>query len=142
MLEKHPEIKLRVKYATEHRCGIVLHGPGLTDEVTGTDPLKDGYPLLQSLPLKPTPEAQYTAEVINDVSESIRKVLEKHPVNLERVQRGLKPANVVLFRGPGQKLEAPTFEQCTGLKACIVAPTKIIAGTPLTTLTLYQKHNH
>ena len=44
-LEKFPEITVRVKYATEHRCGIVLHGIGLTDNISDTDPLKDGLPI-------------------------------------------------------------------------------------------------
>ena len=34
-----------VKYATEHRCGVVVRGAGLTDRISGTDPLKDGLPL-------------------------------------------------------------------------------------------------
>lgn len=34
-----------VKYATEHRCGVAVSGPGLSDAITGTDPLKDNLPL-------------------------------------------------------------------------------------------------
>jgi len=34
-----------VRYATEHRCGVVVRGPGLSDAISGTDPLKDGLPL-------------------------------------------------------------------------------------------------
>ena len=34
-----------VKYATEHRCGVVVRGPGLSDQIGGTDPLKDNLPL-------------------------------------------------------------------------------------------------
>ena len=40
-----PEHTVRVKYATEHRCGVAVSGPGLTDAVSGTDPLRDGLPL-------------------------------------------------------------------------------------------------
>ena len=35
-----------VKYATEHRCGVVVRGTGLNDAIGGTDPLKDNLPLL------------------------------------------------------------------------------------------------
>ena len=41
----HPQHVLRVRYATEHRCGVVISGPGLCNRVSGTDPLKDGLPL-------------------------------------------------------------------------------------------------
>lgn len=36
---------MSVRYATEHRCGVVVRGPGLSDAISGTDPLKDGLPL-------------------------------------------------------------------------------------------------
>lgn len=40
--------RVSVKYATEHRCGVVVRGPGLTDQIGGTDPLRDNLPLLVS----------------------------------------------------------------------------------------------
>lgn len=36
---------MSVRYATEHRCGVVVRGPGLSDQISGTDPLKDNLPL-------------------------------------------------------------------------------------------------
>ncbi len=44
-LPSFPDLEVKAKYATEHRCGIVISGPGLSDEVSGTDPLKDNLPL-------------------------------------------------------------------------------------------------
>ncbi len=44
-LPSFPELVVKAKYATEHRCGIVVSGVGLSDEVSGTDPLKDNLPL-------------------------------------------------------------------------------------------------
>ena len=35
-----------VRYATEHRCGVVVRGVGLSDQISGTDPLRDNLPLL------------------------------------------------------------------------------------------------
>lgn len=40
--------KVSCRYATEHRCGVVVRGEGLCDEVEGTDPLKDGLGLRES----------------------------------------------------------------------------------------------
>jgi 2,3-bisphosphoglycerate-independent phosphoglycerate mutase len=45
-----------VKYATEHRCGVVVRGSGLSDAISGTDPLKDNLPLLTVTPLDDSPE--------------------------------------------------------------------------------------
>lgn len=44
-LPSFPELTVHAKYATEHRCGIAVSGPGLTDNISGTDPLKDNLPL-------------------------------------------------------------------------------------------------
>lgn len=40
-LPSFPDHTVSVKYAIEHRCGVRVRGPGLTDTITGTDPLKD-----------------------------------------------------------------------------------------------------
>ena len=44
-LPTFPEHAVTVRYATEHRCGVAVSGPGLSDAITGTDPLKDNLPL-------------------------------------------------------------------------------------------------
>lgn len=55
-LPSFPQHAVSVKYATEHRCGVVVRGPGLTDAIEGTDPLKDNLPLLTAEPLDDSPE--------------------------------------------------------------------------------------
>lgn len=58
----------------------------------------------------------------------MRDVLRHHPLNMERIRQGKLPANVVLLRGCGSLLELETFRERHGLRGCMVAPTKIIAG--------------
>jgi len=123
-----PEHVMSVKYATEHRCGVVIRGPGLTDAISGTDPLKDNLPLLQAAPLDASPEAAHTAAVVNSASVLIQEILGSHPVNAQRVAEGKPPANVVLLRGCGCRLALPPFERVHGMRGCMVSPTKIIAG--------------
>lgn len=123
-----PEYCVNVRYATEHRCGVVVRGPRLSGAISGTDPLKDHLPLPQAKPLDDSPEALNTAAVVNALSDIIRKTLREHPINAERRSQGKGLANVVLLRGCGIRMEVPTFEDSHSLKACMVAPTKIIAG--------------
>nr|GEX61659.1 probable 2,3-bisphosphoglycerate-independent phosphoglycerate mutase [Tanacetum cinerariifolium] len=85
-LPSFPEYEVRVRYATEHRCGVVVKGPKLSGNISGTDPLKDNRLLLQAQPLDDTEEAKHTV---------------------------------------------PAFEENHGLRPCMVAPTKIIAGLGL-----------
>ncbi|PSC70414.1 archaeal type cofactor-independent phosphoglycerate mutase [Micractinium conductrix] len=127
-LPSFPQHTVSVKYATEHRCGVVVRGTGLNDAIGGTDPLKDNLPLLRAEPLDGSPQAAHTAAVVNEVSDCIRQVLEGHAVNAQRVAEGKPPANVVLLRGCGCRLALQEFHERHGLRACMVAPTKIIAG--------------
>lgn len=117
------------RYATEHRCGVVIRGPGLTDSIEGTDPLKDGLPLLRAKAKDPAcKSAVLTANVVNAASDCIRDLLKKHEVNVERRKQGKPEANVVLLRGCGCRLDLEGFDAKHGTKSCMVAPTKMIAG--------------
>lgn len=61
-LPSFPDLIVKAKYATEHRCGVVVSGPGLSDDVSGTDPLKDNLPLQVSMTLQlPTDLRQRSA---------------------------------------------------------------------------------
>lgn len=57
-LPDYPNHRIEVKYATEHRCGVVIKGPGLSDAITDTDPLKDNLPLRKSTGTDGTPEVR------------------------------------------------------------------------------------
>ena len=127
-LPSFPQHRVRVKYATEHRCGLVIEGPGLCDRITSTDPLKDNLRLLTPEPLDETEEAAHTARVVAEASSTIRDLLKAHEINAERARNGKNPANCVLLRGCGERLEVETFERRHGFRACMVAPTKVIAG--------------
>jgi len=130
-LPSFPEYEVRVRYATEHRCGVVLTGPKLSGNISGTDPLKDNRLLLETTPLDDTEEAKHTAAVVNELSKEMSRILISHPLNEKRASQGKSVANVVLLRGCGIRIEVPTFQQKHGLWPCMVAPTKIIAGLGL-----------
>ncbi|KAL5723430.1 hypothetical protein ACHQM5_006833 [Ranunculus cassubicifolius] len=127
-LPSFPEYEVRVRYATEHRCGVVVKGPKLSGNISGTDPLKDNRLLLKAEALDDSDEAKHTASVVNELSNEISKILVSHPLNAKRAAEGKAIANVVLLRGCGIRIEVPSFEKQHGLWPCMVAPTKIIAG--------------
>ncbi|CAN4113564.1 unnamed protein product [Withania somnifera] len=108
-------------YATEHRCGVVVKGPKLSGNISGTDPLKDNRLLLQAKPLDDTDEAKYTAAVVNELSKEISRILLAHPLNAKRAAEGKSVANVVLLRGCGISIEAghdkASVFKVTGLEA-------------------------
>lgn len=93
------------RYATEHRCGVVVSGPGLSGNISGSDPLKDHRLLLKVKPLDDTKEAAHTANVVNELSDVMRGILRQHPLNAERKKQGKAIANIVLLRGCGIRIE-------------------------------------
>ncbi|KAH7446552.1 hypothetical protein KP509_01G061700 [Ceratopteris richardii] len=130
-LPSFPEYEVRVRYATEHRCGVVVKGPNLSGNISGTDPLKDNRPLEVVKPLDGTDAAKHTAAVVNELSHEMRQVLQAHPLSISRRSQGKNAANVVLLRGCGIRIQVPSFYEKHGLYPCMVAPTKIIAGLGL-----------
>ncbi|KAG5227110.1 2 bisphosphoglycerate-independent phosphoglycerate [Salix suchowensis] len=98
-LPSFPEYEVRVRYATEHRCGVVVKGPRLSCNISGTDPLKDKRLLLQAEASDDTDEARHTAAVVNELSREISRILVSHPLNAKRAAEGKNIANVVLLRG-------------------------------------------
>lgn len=130
-LPSFPQYEVRVRYATEHRCGVVVKGPNLSGNISGTDPLKDNRLLLKAEALDDSHEARNTAAVINELSKEITKILVSHPVNTKRAAEGKNIANIVLLRGCGIRIEVTPFVEKHGLQPCMVAPTKIIAGLGL-----------
>lgn len=84
---------------------MVVSGPGLSGNISGSDPLKDGRLLLKIKPLDETKEAAHTADVVNELSDVMRGILRAHPLNAERKAQGKAIANVVLLRGCGIRIE-------------------------------------
>jgi 2,3-diphosphopglycerate-independent phosphoglycerate mutase len=127
-IPEYPEVDVRIVYATEHRCAVRIRAPGMSDRITGTDPIHDDKPLELSQGIDGAPDQVYTANIVNAMSNALRRALEKHPINKERIAQGKQPANVILLRGPGMRLNVQTFDQRHRSRAFMIAPTAIIAG--------------
>ena len=81
----YPEHSVELKYATEHRCGVRVRGPRLSNAITGNDPLKDNRQIvLCQATDQSNPDAIYTAKLIDAVSDALSAALLKHPINVER----------------------------------------------------------
>jgi 2,3-bisphosphoglycerate-independent phosphoglycerate mutase len=66
---------------------------------------------------------------LNQLMDSSAAVLEKHPVNVKRRERGEPPANMIwLFWGSGQVPQIPTFGKVYGLKAALTSGVDLLRG--------------
>jgi len=60
--------------------------------------------------------------------ERSRKVLEAHPVNIERMKCGRKPANMIWLWSGGPKPDVPTFRERFGLGGACISAVDLIKG--------------
>ncbi len=56
------------------------------------------------------------------------EILDRHPVNLERVRRGKHPANSPWLWSPGKKPALPYFSEKWGLKCAVISAVDLIKG--------------
>lgn len=58
-------------------------------------------------------------------------VLNNHPVNRSRRERGLRPANSAWFWSPGKKPQLPSFTEKWGLRSAVISAVDLIKGIGL-----------
>jgi 2,3-bisphosphoglycerate-independent phosphoglycerate mutase len=119
-------VQFTVKNGVEHRAALVMHGEGLSDRISDSDPHVIGRApeMIKAL----VPEAGFTAEVLNKYLEMTRKVLNSHGYNRSRRNSGNLPANELLLRGAGKAPVLENFQQKYRLKAACVVGIPLISG--------------
>jgi 2,3-bisphosphoglycerate-independent phosphoglycerate mutase len=112
----------------QHRCVLILSGPGLHPDVSDTDPGDGADPpmLAECLPLAAA--AELTAAKINRFSRLAHQRLEAHPLNRERIEAGLLPANGIITRGAGGSLTLDNPIRARGIDTAVVAGCNTIRG--------------
>ena len=116
------------KNTIQHRAVLTLHGSKLSTAVSDSDPEKAGEKVLQVKPLDNSSEAKLTAKILNELLLGFHEVLKNHPVNEERVKRGLPPANIVLCRGAGTTPNLKPLSEIYGIKTACIAAAPLVRG--------------
>ncbi|MEK6917933.1 MAG: hypothetical protein AABW51_03200 [Nanoarchaeota archaeon] len=97
-----------------HQAILVFRG-GFSDNVLGNDTTyiqgktNKVTKVRNSISLDDEDNSKFTADVLNEFAQKSHTVLENHPINQERRQKGLLPANYILFRGVG--VDFPKLKQ-------------------------------
>jgi len=116
--DKIPEVEgihIRAHPGKEHRFVVMFQGEGLREDLTDTDPQKDGLTAKKVKPL--SPEAQRTADIVNHY---IRRATE--------ILKPLHPANTILLRGFSKVPELPTLSDRFKLRAAAIATYPMYRG--------------
>jgi len=123
-------IKVIFKEATEHRAVMILRGLDLSEKITDTDPKlpEPGLNFLLSKSIDGLKESVNTARVLNELLEKFHHILKAHPVNKEREENGLLPANFILTRGAGKVPNIQKMTEQFGFKGACVASESTVLG--------------
>ena len=80
--------------------------------------------------IKPqTPEAQATANLLNELILDSQKLLAPHPINLKRVEKGRDPANSLWPWSPGYRPDMQTLQQLYGIgSGSVISAVDLIMG--------------
>jgi 2,3-bisphosphoglycerate-independent phosphoglycerate mutase len=105
-----------------HICKIKGHDDALLAICTPPHDIPD-KPIVDFLPQGPG------SNLLRDLMERSKAVLEGHPVNLERQARGDIPATMIwLFWGSGRIPEMPPFKQVYGLGVAVTSGVDLLRG--------------
>ena len=72
-------------------------------------------------------KSENAAPLINLMKQS-NTFLKDHPVNIERVKRGLRPANSIWLWGEGTKPDVQNFKEKFGINAAVVSAVDLLKG--------------
>ncbi len=123
-------VKVRFRASTQHRAVLKLEGEELSADITDTDPGSgNGAALRACRALREgDKDAQRTAGLINEFVSRSSEILGDHAVNMERIGKGLKPANGILTRGAGSVVDLRNYVRYLGLKTTVVAGEGTVRG--------------
>jgi 2,3-bisphosphoglycerate-independent phosphoglycerate mutase len=111
--------------------GILRLRGEVSKGVTDSNPIIEGRPLMEVLPLRSLrddPRARNTARFLNDYLRWSYRTLSEHPVNKQRAGSGLFPINAVGTQRAGMLADLPSFTEKWGLKGLLIASGAVYHG--------------
>ena len=127
-LKKPSNVQFLFRNTIQHRAVLIIRGAKLSTAVSDSDPEKAGEKVSDIKPLDESPEARLTAQLLKELMQKFHEVLKQHPVNEERVKRGLPPANIILCRGAGMVPNIKSLSEIYDVSAVCVGATPLIRG--------------
>ena len=69
-----------------------------------------------------------SAEMFVEMTKKSYELLADHPINKDRIARGLNPANSIWIWGQGTKPELPNLNEKYGINGCVISAVDLIKG--------------
>ncbi|MCX8150363.1 MAG: cofactor-independent phosphoglycerate mutase [Candidatus Bathyarchaeota archaeon] len=87
-----------------------------------------GIPIFEILPKANSKKAEKAANTLKQLILDSKKILGSHPINVERIKAGKRPANMIWPWGGGPKPSMPSFKLKYGLKAAVISAVDLVKG--------------
>ncbi|MEW6686685.1 MAG: 2,3-bisphosphoglycerate-independent phosphoglycerate mutase [Candidatus Edwardsbacteria bacterium] len=114
-ISKIDDCEIIIRHGKEHRFVVIFRGEGLSDELTDTDPQKEGKKA--SLAEALNPKAEKAARLINEFVRRANEILSPH-----------SPANTILLRGLAKCPQIPSLGELYGLRPAAIATYPMYKG--------------
>jgi 2,3-bisphosphoglycerate-independent phosphoglycerate mutase len=113
----------------DYRHFLILRNAPLALQVECTPPHDAiGAEIAAVLPKAKSPEAEKTANLLREAIRKSKDVLQSHPVNTARQERGENPGNMIWPWGGGEKPSMPSFKEKYGLQAAVISAVDLVKG--------------
>jgi 2,3-bisphosphoglycerate-independent phosphoglycerate mutase len=116
---------------TRPNDGILIASGGASPWVSDSDPMVAGRALARIHPLSETSEsgsAEKTAGALNRFLSRCHRILRDHPVNQQRRDRGVPPADFLVTLRPGRRARQVSFEKRWGVRGMVIASGAVFKG--------------
>ncbi|MFX0079992.1 MAG: 2,3-bisphosphoglycerate-independent phosphoglycerate mutase [Candidatus Hermodarchaeota archaeon] len=127
-LPNHPDVEVIVGHTVEHRCVVVLRGKNLSSAISDTDPHGHSDSVLAATPLNDSKDAERTAQIVNEFTREVHRILSESSINATRKKAGQLEANIILLRGAGVLPVIPPLKAMFGISAACVAGGALYKG--------------
>jgi len=87
-----------------------------------------GTPFKEVLVKANSKEATQTAELLNDLIFKSQQILENHPVNISRKEKGKDPGNSIWMWSPGYKPRMKTYMELYGKTGAVISAVDLLYG--------------
>jgi 2,3-bisphosphoglycerate-independent phosphoglycerate mutase len=126
-LGKPGEIDFHVGVSYRHL--LILKGKKYSDEVLCTPPHDVvGAKIFEVLPKAKSRASEPVAAMLKKMILDSKKLLDKHPVNANRIALGKRPGNMIWPWGQGKKPNIPTLKEKYGISGAVISAVDLIKG--------------
>jgi 2,3-bisphosphoglycerate-independent phosphoglycerate mutase len=80
------------------------------------------------LPKAKSAQTEKTAQLLRDLINGSRDILNTHPVNVAREKLGKRPGNLIWPWGGGKKPSMPTLKEKFGVKSAVISAVDLVKG--------------